>query len=114
MHFSVQIEGVRPITALTFEINLDRHGLICIVGKNSAGKTTLAKAIMNFAQSDTFIRTSSEGIFNSSSAIRYKVDENEYLFKYDAALRSITTKKPVPANLKKLIAVEMDIGKCGR
>lgn len=107
MRFSVQIEGVRPITALTFEINLDRHGLLCIVGKNSAGKTTLAKAIMNFALSDTFMRTSSEGIFDSSSTIRYKVDEVEYLFTYDAALRSLSTKKPVPANLKKLIAVEM-------
>jgi energy-coupling factor transporter ATP-binding protein EcfA2 len=107
MRFTVQIEGVRPITALTFEINLDHHGLLCIVGKNSAGKTTLAKAIMNFSLSDTFIRTSSAGVFDSFSAIRYKVDEDEYLFTYDAALRSLSTKKPVPANLKKMIAVEM-------
>ncbi|WP_180126963.1 AAA family ATPase [Rhodoferax sp. BLA1] len=107
MHFRVQIESVRPIAALAFEIDLTRHGLLCIVGKNGAGKTTLAKALMNLGLADTFVRTSSEGIFDSSSTIRYMVNEDEYLFTYDSALRSLSSKKLIPTHLKKLIAVEM-------
>lgn len=107
MRLCVEINRVRPIVSLTFEVDLDRHGLLCIVGKNGAGKTTLAKAIMNLALADTFVRTSADGVFDSSSTIRYLIDEDEYLFTYDAALRSISTKKLVSAHHKALVSVEM-------
>jgi ABC-type Mn2+/Zn2+ transport system ATPase subunit len=107
MRLCVEINRVRPIVNLTFEVDLDRHGLLCIVGKNGAGKTTLAKAIMNLALADTFVRTSADGVFDSSSTIRYLIDKDEYLFTYDAALRSISTKKLVPAHHKALVSVEM-------
>lgn len=107
MQFRVEIENVLPITNLVFEIDLSQHGIHCIVGKNGAGKTTLAKAIMNLALADTFVRTSSDGVFNEFSAIHYTLDAERYLFTYDPALRSISTKQPVLAHHKVLASVEM-------
>ena len=107
MQFRVEIENVHPITNLVFEIDLSQHGIHCIVGKNSAGKTTLAKAIMNFALADTFVRTSSDGVFNDTSVIRYSLEAEQYLFTYDAALRSLSTRKPVPGHHKAIVSVEM-------
>ncbi len=98
MQFRVEIKNVQQISHLVFEIDLSKHGIYCIVGKNGAGKTTLTKAIMNLALADTFIRTSSTGVFSDSSAIRYTLGEQQYLFSYDPALRSISTKQPVPSH----------------
>lgn len=107
MQFRIEIENVRPISSLVFEIDLSQHGIHCIVGKNGTGKTTLAKAIMNLALADTFVKTSLEGIFDNASTIRYTVGEAQYLFTYDPALRSITTRKPVQARHKAVVSVEM-------
>lgn len=107
MQLRVEIENVQPVTNLVFEIDLSQHGIRCIVGKNGAGKTTLAKAIMNLALADTFVRTSSDGVFNESSAIRYTLGAEQYLFTYDPALRSISTRHPVPSHLKAVVSVEM-------
>lgn len=107
MQFRVEIENVHPITNLVFEIDLSQHGIHCIVGQNGAGKTTLAKAIMNLALADTFVRTSSDGVFNDSSAIRYTLGADQYQFTYDPALRSISTRQPVPGHHKAVVSVEM-------
>ena len=107
MIFHLEIENVRPIVSLTIDIDLDCHGLLCIVGKNGSGKTTLAKAMMNLALADIFIRTSTDGIFKNSSTILYRLDEEEYIFSYDAALRSLTTKKLISTQHKELVAVEL-------
>ncbi len=109
MRFRIDIEQIRPINRLTFELDLNKHGLVCIVGKNASGKTTLVKAIMNLALADTFARTSSDGIFNSNSSVRYTVGDDEHFFSYDQALRSITTRKPVPAQHKAIVSVEMPV-----
>ena len=107
MRFRVDVEQILPIASLSFEIELADHRLHCIVGKNSTGKTTLAKAILNLALADTFMRTSSEGAIGASSRIRYCVGDDEYLFKYDQATRAISTRTPVPARIKQLIGVEL-------
>lgn len=107
MRFRLEVESVRPIKNLVFEVDLSRHGLRCIVGKNGAGKTTLAKAIMNLALADTFVRTSSDGIFDANSTIRYSVGDEEYVFTYDQALRSITTRKLVSDLHKAVVSVEL-------
>jgi ABC-type multidrug transport system ATPase subunit len=107
MIFRLKIENVRPVVRLALEIDLDHHGLLCIAGKNSSGKTTLAKAMMNLALADTFMRTSADGVFDSTSTIRYELGADEYNFTYDAALRAISTKKLVSDQHKKLIAVEL-------
>ncbi len=107
MQFRVEIRNVQPISHLVFEIDLSQHGIHCIVGKNGVGKTTLSKAIMNLALADTFIRTSSAGVFSDSSAISYTLGEQQYLFTYDPALRSISTKQPVPSHHKTVVSVEL-------
>lgn len=107
MRFRLAIEHIRPITSLIFEIDLSQHGIRCIVGKNGTGKTTLAKAILNLALADTFVRTSTPGIFDDKSSIHYTVGDEEYLFTYDSALRSITTRKPVAAAHKDVVSVEL-------
>lgn len=107
MFFRVQIENVRPVTKLVFELDLSQYGIHCIAGKNGAGKTTLAKAIMNLAQADTFIKTSLDGIFSTGSMIQYTVEDQRYPFTYDPTQRSITTRKPIPPNHKAVVSVEM-------
>ena len=107
MQFRIEIKNVRPISSLAFEIDLSQHGILCIVGKNGAGKTTFAKAILNLALSDTFVKTSLDGIFDIASTIRYTVGEEQYLFTYDSNLRSITTRKPVQARHKATVSVEL-------
>lgn len=107
MQFRVEIENVHRITYLVFEIDLSQQGIHCIVGENGTGKTTLAKAILNLALADTFVRTSSDGVFNESSTIRYTLGAEQYLFTYDPALRSISTRKPVPGHHKAVVSVEM-------
>jgi ABC-type nitrate/sulfonate/bicarbonate transport system ATPase subunit len=107
MLLRVEIENVRPISHLVFEVDLSEHGIRCIVGKNGAGKTTLAKAILNLAMADTFVKTSLDSIFKSDSLIRYTVDGEQYLFTYDENQRAVTTRKPVQAAHKALVSVEM-------
>ncbi len=107
MQFRVEIENIHPIANLVFEIDLNQHGIHCIVGKNGAGKTTLSKAIMNLALADTFVRTSADGLFNDSSTIRYALGAEQYLFTYDPALRSVSTRQPVPDHHKAVVSVEM-------
>jgi hypothetical protein len=107
MQFTVEIEHVQPILSLRFTVDLAEPGIVCIAGKNGAGKTTLARALMNFSQADTFTRTAAHGIFGPGSVIRYTLDETPYEFRYDQALRTIDTRVPVPASLKKLVSVEL-------
>lgn len=109
MLFRVEIENIRPISRLTFEVDLSQHGLRCVVGKNGAGKTTLAKAIMNLALADTFVKTSLDSIFKIDSAIRYTVGMEQYLFTYDEGQRTVTTRTPVKAAHKELVSVEMPV-----
>ncbi|CAJ93575.1 AAA+ ATPase domain-containing protein [Cupriavidus necator] len=107
MHFSVELAEIRPIKALSFEIDLARNQLLCIVGKNGSGKTTLAKAILNFTLADTFTRTSSDGIFHHGSKICYRFGAQEFLFWYDDNLRMLNCKAPIPEALKAQISVEL-------
>ncbi len=109
MLFRVEIENIRPISRLAFEVDLSQTGLRCVVGKNGAGKTTLAKAIMNLALADTFVKTSLDSIFKIDSAIRYTVGDEQYLFTYDEGQRTITTRTPVKAEHKELVSVEMPV-----
>src|SRR2546421_6161493 len=109
MRFAVELAEIRPIKALSFEIDLARHQLLCIVGKNGSGKTTLAKAILNFALADTFTRTSSDGVFQQGSKIRYCFGDQDFLFSYDDSLGTLNSKVPIPDSLKAQISVELPI-----
>jgi ABC-type dipeptide/oligopeptide/nickel transport system ATPase subunit len=107
MLFAVELAEIRPIKALSLEIDLARHQLLCIAGKNGSGKTTLAKAILNFALADTFTRTSSDGVFQQGSKIRYRFGDEEFLFSYDEGLGTLNSKVPIPDSLKSQISVEL-------
>ena len=109
MLFQVELTDVRPVKSLRFTLDLDRNAPLCIVGRNGSGKTTLAKAIMNFSLADTFRRTLSDGALHESSSVRYQVGDLVYEFVFDQSLRTLDTRKPVPANLKKLVDVELPI-----
>lgn len=109
MRFQVDIHDVRPIKTLTFSLDLDRNAPLCIVGRNGAGKTTLAKAVMNFALADTFRRTTSDGALRQSSFVRYTLDDASFVFTYDPAVGTLSTRQSVPRSLRSLIAVELPI-----
>ena len=109
MRFQVDLSNIRPVKALTFSLDLDRNAPLCIVGRNGAGKTTLAKSIMNFALADTFRRTTSDGALRESSVVRYTLDDASFEFTYDAAVGTLSTRRPVPVSLRSLVAVELPI-----
>jgi energy-coupling factor transporter ATP-binding protein EcfA2 len=109
MRFHVELNEVRPVKALTFTLDLDRNAPLCIVGRNGTGKTTLAKAIMNFALADTFRRTTSDGALRDSSFVRYTLDSATFEFTYDSAVGTLSTRQPVPESLRSLISVELPI-----
>lgn len=107
MQFVVELTQVRPIAALRLELDLERHQLLCIVGKNGAGKTTLVKAILNFTLADTLARTSPPGIVQPDSQLRYRFGGQEFVFTYDENLRMLNSRSPVPAELKAQVSVEL-------
>ena len=109
MRFHVELNEVRPVKALTFTLDLDRNAPLCIVGRNGTGKTTLAKAIMNFALADTFRRTTSDGALRDSSFVRYTLDSATFEFCYDPEVGTLSTRQPVPESLRSLVAVELPI-----
>lgn len=109
MLFRVELSHVRPVGALTFEIDLERNAPVCIVGKNGCGKTTLAKAVMNFTLADTFKRTTSDGVFHADSSVRYTYGKEQFLFTFDPVLGTLNTRNPVPEALKARIGVELSI-----
>jgi hypothetical protein len=109
MLFKIALGRIRPITSLTFTLNLDSNAPLCIVCRNGAGKTTLAKTIMNFSLADTFRRTTSDGALRDDSWVSYEVGGKVFEFTYDSALRTLSTRKPVPEALRSLVAVELPI-----
>lgn len=109
MQFEVEIRDIRPVSVLKCTFELDRNSPLCIVGRNRAGKTTLAKAIMNFGLADTFRRTNSDGALGEGSTVRYAIDGRSFEFTYDRAMGTLSTRSPVPASLRSLVSVELPI-----
>ena len=107
MKFRIEIENIKPISRLVFDLDLSNHCIHCIAGKNGVGKTTLAKAVLNFSRADTFIKTSLDSIFDASSKIQYTIDETTYLFTYDTKSRSITTRDYIAPVHKAIATVEL-------
>jgi predicted ATPase len=107
MRILIEIENIPPIGKYFFELDLDRPGLLGIVGGNGVGKTTLAKVLLNLAFADTFIRTASSGLIGSNSRIKYRVGDKEFTFTYDSATSSLSTRTPVPEDIKGLLGVEL-------
>ena len=107
--FSCSLFNVQHIKELSFSIDLSENQLICIVGKNGVGKTTLIRAIKNLQFADTFTKTASPYIFNSNSLIKYTIDDVEYVFEYNAQLQVIDTKSIIDDQVRSSLYVELPI-----
>ncbi|ASF45259.1 ATP-dependent nuclease [Methylovulum psychrotolerans] len=99
---------VQHIKELFFRIELSNK-LMCIVGKNSVGKTTLIRAIKNITSANTFAKTASPYIFKDTSCIRYIIDGTIYNFQYNPKLRVIDTKSIINEKIKRNIYAELPI-----
>lgn len=107
MILTVNVRSVQHLVSASLEIDLSKNALMCIVGKNGVGKTTLIKALKNIVASDTFKKTSSDGIFGANSSIEYIIDGDVFNFTYDSQINSIDSKKPIPEGIKALFEIEL-------
>ena len=107
--FNCILSNVQHIKELSFSIDLSENQLMCIVGKNGVGKTTLIRAIKNLQSADTFTKTASPYIFNSDSHVKYTIDEIEYDFEYNSQLQVIDTKSIIDDQIKNSLYVELPI-----
>ena len=107
MNFRIEIKKVQHIERLALTLDLAKNQLICIVGRNGTGKTTLVRALRNLSQSDTFVSTAPTGIFSPESVIRYWVDEEQVTFNYDEHIESLNCKEGVPQTIKELCEAEL-------
>ncbi|MDL0430311.1 AAA family ATPase [Marinobacter sp. TBZ242] len=109
MNISIEIKNVQHIRALNFTADLSKNRLICLVGKNSTGKTTLVRAFKNLYSADTFKKTASPYIFSQQSEITYKVGNDSYEFKFNPKIKLLDTKDLIPKEIKNSIYVELPL-----
>lgn len=107
--FRVSLRNVQHIASLEFSLDLARHGLLAIVGKNGVGKTTLARAIRNLSQADTFTTTAGVDIFGQESEIIYEIDGTSRAFIFDSKIGSLNCRQALPPTWRTDIAVELSI-----
>lgn len=107
MLLKFELTKIQHVSSMSFSIDLTENKLTCIVGKNGAGKTTLIKAIKNLSLADTFAKTSSSRIFSEQSSILYTVDNKQFNFYYDKAIKGLNCRELIPESVKSNIAVEL-------
>jgi ABC-type cobalamin/Fe3+-siderophores transport system ATPase subunit len=103
----VRLEYIQHIVNLALEIDLSAPGLVCLVGRNGTGKTTLVRALRNLSSSDTFVRTATPYAFSPSSRITYEVDGTVVVRAYDESIRSLNCREEIPSELRGLISAEL-------
>ena len=103
----IRLEYIQHIVNLVLEIDLSAPGLVCLVGRNGTGKTTLVRALRNLSSSDTFVRTATPYAFSPSSRITYEVDGTVVVFAYDESIRSLNCREEIPSELRGLISAEL-------
>lgn len=90
-------------------MDLGRHGLLAIVGKNGVGKTTLARAIRNLSHADTFAITAGAGIFRPDSEITYEIEGTSRAFIFDSRIGSLNCRQSLPPTWRTDFVVELSI-----
>lgn len=109
MIFKIEIEHVQHITNFCFEVDLSKNSLLCLVGKNGCGKTTLVRSIRNLAVNDTFQQTGAPYIFDDRSRITYSLGEQRYEFIFNKRLKAIDSRQIITKEVKQLFGVELPI-----
>lgn len=107
--FAIRLRNVQHIASLDFAVDLNRYGILAIVGKNGVGKTTLARAIRNLSHADTFHVTAGTGIFGPESSITYDIDGVARTFSFDEKLRTLNCRQSLPQVWRTEFAVELSI-----
>ena len=103
----VSLEYIQHVANLTLDIDLSAPGLICLVGRNGTGKTTLVRALRNLSSADTFVRTATPHAFSLTSRITYEVDGTVVVFAYDKNIRSLNCREVISSELRGLISAEL-------
>lgn len=103
----VSLEYIQHVVNLTLDIDLSAPGLVCLVGRNGTGKTTLVRALRNLSSADTFVRTATPHAFSLNSRITYEVDGTVVVFEYDESIRSLNCREVIPSELRGLISAEL-------
>jgi len=103
----VTLESIQHVASLTLDLDLSRPGLVCLVGRNGTGKTTLVRALRNLSNADTFVRTATPYAFSPASRITYVADGAKVVFEYDEKIRSLNCREVIPLELRNLIAAEL-------
>lgn len=105
----VSIEDVQHVHSMQFALDLTQPGLMCLVGRNGVGKTTLVRALRNMSNADTFMKTAPPRIVRQGSKITYTVDGHQIVFTYDKGLRSLNCRQPIAESVRNAISVELPI-----
>lgn len=90
---SIEIVDVQHIEHMSAVFDLN-DSVICIVGRNGCGKTTLIRALRNLVQATTFKDTASPYIFSESSRIDYGLDGQIYSYRYDSKIKTLDSRQP--------------------
>jgi ABC-type dipeptide/oligopeptide/nickel transport system ATPase subunit len=90
---SIEIVDVQHIERMSAVFDLS-DPVICIVGRNGCGKTTLIRALRNLVQATTFKDTASPYIFSESSRIEYGLDGEVYSYRYDSKIKALDSRQP--------------------
>lgn len=107
--FKIEIDNIQNVSRLVFEVDLECGKIICIVGKNGAGKTTFIKSIANLLRADTFKKTSSPYIFNHNSKVSCLIDSTHYTWAYKEKLQTIDSNDVIPDYVAKNIIGELPL-----
>lgn len=103
----VNLEFIQHVVSLNLDLDLSIPGLICLVGRNGTGKTTLVRALRNLSNADTFVRTATPYAFTPRSRITYTKDKTKVIFEYDEGIRSLNCRGKIPPELRSLVSAEL-------
>lgn len=105
----INLRSIQHVVNLDLDIDLTEPRIICFVGRNGTGKTTLVRALRNLSNADTFTLTATPYAFSTDSQITYTVDDVSIIYSYDENIRSLNCKVNISKEIRDLIKAELPI-----